>query len=784
MAGYGFYPSVAAGATITRADHTDDFIGNRIDDVPIYLTVIHYGAFPDPRNAGVAGPALVGANFMAYDGSNPLVSVPVPWGMPGRFSDNRDGTVTDSVTGLIWLKNAGCLSPGGWASSLAQVNALSSGACGLTDGSLAGQWRLPNINELESVVDVSASNPALTPGHPFVNVSNAIYWSSTSYFGGEEGSPSAWAIRMGDGRFINDSVANDKATASNQVWAVKGNGGGATAVQSTGQYVVFAAGDDGSIQRGVPLTFPRWVDKGDGTVADTVTGLVWLKQADCIHQQWADALAAVRSLSSGQCGLTDGSTAGSWRMPSRKEMQSLSDRMQNNHADFFNHTFLNPDGTVYLAAVFTNFISFEYYWTSSTNAADITRAWTVFSCDFGVYDALKANIGYTLAVRDAQGSDTPTTSGSGTTSAPTAAIPAFIETTSGDNQTAAVNTVFASPFQATVRDFLGNGVANAAVTFSAPGAGASGTFPGYGRSATAVTNSAGIATSPVFAATGPAGQFQMPATVTGTPTAASFMLTNTAAAAIPAITSVGVANGGTDIAQNTWIVIRGTNLTPTYTPQNGVVWSTAPEFASGHLPTQLSGFPVTVTVNQRPAYLYFFCAAATSSCAGDQINVLTPLDDTVGPVQIVVAVGGVSSAPFTVNMRGAAPAFPLVPATQYSLATHADNSLVGPVSLSAPGYPFTPARPNETISFYGFGFGLPSAGLASGSAAQSGTLPALPGIQIGGLPASVTYAGVVSPGLYLFNVVVPGDVPSGDNSVTCTYGGASIAAGTRIAVQR
>jgi hypothetical protein len=149
------------------------------------------------------------------------------------------------------------------------------------------------------------------------------------------------------------------------------------------------------------------VDKGDGTISDTVTGLVWLKQADCIHQKWAGAIAAVDVLSSGQCGLTDGSSAGSWRMPNRNEMQSLSDRNENNHADFFDHTYLNRDYTVYQAAIFTKFIGSEYYWTSTADAADTTKAWTVYSCDFGVYDTPKENIGYTLAVRSAQESDQP-----------------------------------------------------------------------------------------------------------------------------------------------------------------------------------------------------------------------------------------------------------------------------------------------------------------------------------------------------------------------------------------
>ncbi|MBZ5575527.1 MAG: DUF1566 domain-containing protein [Acidobacteriia bacterium] len=413
--GYAFYPSVGPGANVTRADHTGDFMGNGFSDIAIYLTVIHYVALPNASNRGAAGPPLLGANFTAYDGSNPLVSlapedasVKRAFGWRSRFTDNQDGTVTDGVTGLIWLQNAGCLTPANWAGALAQVNGLASGACGLTDGSAAGQWRLPDLNELESLVDVSASNPALTPGNPFTNVSTAIYWTSTSYFGGQAGSPNAWAIRLSDGRYINDSVSNSKATASNQVWAVKGSGGaGAIRLQATGLYVPYVSGDDGSIQSGVPPTFPRWVDKGDGTVADTVTGLVWLKQADCINQNWAVALAAVAVLSSGQCGLTDGSQAGNWRMPSRNEMQSLSDRNENNHADFFDHTYFYKDGTFFQSAIFTNFLSLQYYWTSTADAADPTKAWTVYSCDFGVYDTPKANAGYTLAVRAAQPPDVP-----------------------------------------------------------------------------------------------------------------------------------------------------------------------------------------------------------------------------------------------------------------------------------------------------------------------------------------------------------------------------------------
>lgn len=101
------------------------------------------------------------------------------WPIP-RFSENGDGTVTDSLTGLVWLKNANCFGLKTWNAALISANGLTTGICGLTDGSLGGQWRVPSIIELESIIDESSSNPALPLGHPFISVQNSFYWSSTT----------------------------------------------------------------------------------------------------------------------------------------------------------------------------------------------------------------------------------------------------------------------------------------------------------------------------------------------------------------------------------------------------------------------------------------------------------------------------------------------------------------------------------------------------------------------------------------------------------------------------
>jgi uncharacterized protein (TIGR03437 family) len=271
----------------------------------------------------------------------------------------------------------------------------------------------------------------------------------------------------------------------------------------------------------------------------------------------------------------------------------------------------------------------------------------------------------------------------------------------------------------------------------------------------------------------------------------SFAVTQPGASGTPGasvITSVGTASGGANIAQNTFIVIKGTNLVPATTPSAGVIWSTAPSFLSGQMPTQIGS--VSVTVNGKAAYIYFYCSAATSTvCASDQINALTPLDSTVGSVPVVVtsvtSSGTISSSPYTANLAAVAPAFLLFGSTNYVAATHLTicsgvYCLVGPPSL----YPgsSTPAAPGEQVVIYAVGFGLPTTPLNPGSSSQSGVLPALPVCTVGVNAAMVAFAGVISPGLYQLNIIIPPATSNGDQPITCSYGGTSTPSGDLITV--
>jgi hypothetical protein len=123
---------------------------------------------------------------------------------------------------------------------------------------------------------------------------------------------------------------------------------------------------------------------------------------------------------------------------------------------------------------------------------------------------------------------------------------AAITATGGTPQSAQVGALFGLPLLATVTDAGSNPVSGVQVTFSAPGAGASGTFPGGGTTATANTNASGVATSPAFTANATTGgPYTVTASVAGVASPANFALTNTPGGFGPtlAISSVTVGNG-------------------------------------------------------------------------------------------------------------------------------------------------------------------------------------------------------------------------------------------------
>jgi len=117
----------------------------------------------------------------------------------------------------------------------------------------------------------------------------------------------------------------------------------------------------------------RYVNCGNGTVMDTHTGLIWLQDAGCLGSlNWAEANQTAAVLESGQCGLTDGSKPGDWRLPSNAQWLAMVDAARNHpllHCT--NPTLTDDRGSACFGdgsgSSFSNVVS-GGYWSSTTNS--------------------------------------------------------------------------------------------------------------------------------------------------------------------------------------------------------------------------------------------------------------------------------------------------------------------------------------------------------------------------------------------------------------------------------
>lgn len=283
-----------------------------------------------------------------------------------RFADNGDATVTDNLTGLVWTKES-YLKSAKWQDALDYIKQLNSEKfLGWND------WRLPNIIELESLIDLQFQQPAITSPHPFtVDIFAGEYWSSTT----SEGPTSARSVKLFDG-----IVGVSSKSAILSVWPVRAGYVATGAafpplpLPRTGQSSCWSAagvsiactgtGQDGELQRGVAIPLNRFVDNGDQTVADKLTGLVWAKNANLIPSRdpffdmdetandgnvsLANAYAYVAKLNSeNYLGQSD------WRLPNRKDLVSLFLWGAPTAASLEGSGFVNVDPNA-------------LYWTSST----------------------------------------------------------------------------------------------------------------------------------------------------------------------------------------------------------------------------------------------------------------------------------------------------------------------------------------------------------------------------------------------------------------------------------
>ncbi|MGZ8219078.1 Lcl C-terminal domain-containing protein [Methylomagnum sp.] len=177
-----------------------------------------------------------------------------------------------------------------------------------------------------------------------------------------------------------------------------------TALGTVACPLVFAdtPADSKVIARCAPESTRRYCDNGDGTVRDARTGLHWLKDAACADLgetgdgkgTFAEANAAAASLRSGQCGLSDGSKPGDWRLPNRDEWLAMLNPALKNPA------IANAAGTGKWQPgdAFIN-VQSGGYWSATTDSEASDFAWGAGLFAGVVASARKGTEGFIWPVR-------------------------------------------------------------------------------------------------------------------------------------------------------------------------------------------------------------------------------------------------------------------------------------------------------------------------------------------------------------------------------------------------
>ena len=332
--------------------------------------------------AGLSWPS---PRFANPDGSTPL--------------NPQWGVVLDKLTGLMWTLNANIIKTRDpdfdkndldpiydllgdgdvpWQKALEYVKQLNNDKyLGYTD------WRLPNVNELRSLIDYSqfytgapgaGLPPALPQDHPFTNVLDG-YWTATA--SSDLGSPQTYSVQLPYGTtYCFTTFSWDHYYEG--VWPVRGGENGAVSLPQTGQTKCFdsqgeipcgGTGQDGELHTGTAWPNPRFASEVPGTLTDKLTGLMWTQDASHLVlpngdlPPWQTTLELIAKMNKGEYqnfGYTD------WRLPNVNELTSL-----------LNYG-VNVTGGSYLwlgSQGFTNLSGwFVPFWTSTSSYADVALA--------------------------------------------------------------------------------------------------------------------------------------------------------------------------------------------------------------------------------------------------------------------------------------------------------------------------------------------------------------------------------------------------------------------------
>lgn len=311
------------------------------------------------------------------------------WPEP-RFKDNGDGTITDLLTGLMWIRNGSCLGWQSWkaamdaAQDLNSLEKIEDHCANLTVS--YDDWTVPTIQELESLLNLEEQSPFnYLNFYGFRNVQPDSYWSSTT----GPNPYSAWMLYMDSGE-----VASSGRVGTHHVLLVRkveksGRAKGASGEiepESESRIHLFEhlsllrekifdfstkdaeKTEATSTEGDSVVTTGRFLDNGDGTVTDTITDLMWLKDVNCVaSMEWQAALDMVKNLNADplslNCKELTATGYDDWALPNRNELRSLISY------------------SVDLPALATDFPTESiqpYYWTSTSVASHPKLAYDIY----------------------------------------------------------------------------------------------------------------------------------------------------------------------------------------------------------------------------------------------------------------------------------------------------------------------------------------------------------------------------------------------------------------------
>ena len=277
------------------------------------------------------------------------------------YRDNGDGTVSDLMTGLMWIKARG--SKVTWDAAFSNAVACATG--GHSD------WRVPTIKELYSLIRFTGAN-----GQGFTNTVGYIPFIDTNTFG------FAYGSGVGSERVIDCqdwSATPYVSTTMNGDATIFGVNFSDGRIKG---YPKYDPSSGGTVGQAMYVRFVRdnpsyginkFVNNGDGTVSDKATRLMWSRDDSVAGLNWSNALAWVQAKNAANfLGHSD------WRLPNAKELQSILDYTRSPSTTA--SPALNP---VFNCTAITNeggAADFPFFWTGTTLVTGPGMAQGVYVC--------------------------------------------------------------------------------------------------------------------------------------------------------------------------------------------------------------------------------------------------------------------------------------------------------------------------------------------------------------------------------------------------------------------